>query len=353
MDVEPPGISDMLAFENWPSQKWSTETRARYWTKETPAPTTYAPPAPPTAPPAGRVKPRGLPLTTRRHFHPSGEYTTKTVAAPSLRSDYTPAWPAKAMVPAAYAAPLPGFQPPPPGYVMYYPIALAPASATPSPAVTAPDVSDAASVVSEPAPPPPKPTPTTKAVKKAPSPTASAPTVSKYQIDVLEAKLYEASYRRSGLHGSHAQARALNEAFKKFDLIGSGKIALPEFFRAMERFGLHVRGERYGRPGVGGVDQKVAVALFEKYANGGSSIAFKEFTNAFLKSNSSSSDEAGWKPQAPMGSTLAPYTYTYDPDGDAHLRHNKQKRDPEVGCRITDLRQPLAPPPTVVSAPAA
>ena len=371
MAAEAPPMGEMLAFEGWPSEKWSTEARDRYYAAPPQYYYAYQPPpqaaVPVFEPPAGKQKARGVPLTTRRHYHPSGEHTTKTAAAPSLRKDYTPQWPAKAMMPMpappppAYAAAPPGYAPPPPpGYAMPYPYFYPYPYPPPQPVH---DITDAASEagseatsVASAAPAKPKPK-----VKKAPPPAAAPPpapvtparpappTVSKYDVDVLEAKLYEASYRRSGLHGSHAQTRALNAAFKKFDLDGSGKIEIGEFFRAMERFGLHVRGERFGRPGVGGIDQKVASALFQRYdKNGDGVLSFKEFSAAFLKNNDATY-EAGWKPQKAQGNTLAPYQY--DPDGDAHLRHNKQKRDPEVGCRITDLRQPLAPPPTISVTP--
>ena len=85
--------------------------------------------------------------------------------------------------------------------------------------------------------------------------------VSAADVDTLEAILYEATYRKKG--GSHnAQEQLLNDAFKQFDSDGSGHVDKAEVLRAMERFGLHVRG--HGKAGIGGLPEAVVLALFDR-----------------------------------------------------------------------------------------
>ena len=83
---------------------------------------------------------------------------------------------------------------------------------------------------------------------------AFGPHVSKSEVDALEKILFEATYRRKG--GSmHSQEKLLNDTFKIFDTNQSGDLDRKEFFKSMERFGLHIRGK--GRPGVGGLPEEV------------------------------------------------------------------------------------------------
>lgn len=95
-----------------------------------------------------------------------------------------------------------------------------------------------------------------------------------HDIDMLEAMLYEATYRKKG--GSHAaQEKLINDAFKVFDVDGSGYVDKPEFLRAMERFGLHVRG--HGKAGIGGLPEAVVLALFDRYDEDGSVSPYETF----------------------------------------------------------------------------
>ena len=92
--------------------------------------------------------------------------------------------------------------------------------------------------------------------------------------------LFDSTYRRKG-GSAHSQERLLNESFKLFDIDGSGAIESGEFLKAMERFGLHVRGK--GKVGIGGFKESVVLALFDRYDKDASgSLDFREFSNAFL-----------------------------------------------------------------------
>ena len=86
--------------------------------------------------------------------------------------------------------------------------------------------------------------------------------VPKKEVDALERLLFDASYRRKG-GSAHSQERLINEAFKLFDVDGSGNVDCHEFLKAMERFGLHVRGK--GKMGIGGLKESVVLALFDRY----------------------------------------------------------------------------------------
>lgn len=152
--------------------------------------------------------------------------------------------------------------------------------------------------------------------------------VSKSAVDTLEAILYEASYRRkTGSH--HSQERLLNDSFKAFDTDGSGTIDKFEFVRAMERFGLAVRGK--GRPGIGGLPEEVVIALFDRYDTDGSgTLSFREFSEAFIKRHKMSEPTVSLPAEEyskPPPSARATPRGEYD---DSQLRHPKQKHDPEL-----------------------
>lgn len=157
--------------------------------------------------------------------------------------------------------------------------------------------------------------------------------VSSRDIDTLEKLLFEATYRRKG--GSmHSQERLLNDAFKLFDADGSGQIEPKEFLKAMERFGLHVRGK--GRPGIGGLPEDVVLGLFSRYDKDGSgALSFREFSQAFVSRN-----------QLSGGSTIPADEYKNPPASaraaeggdDSHLRHPRKARDPELmGVRTSQV----------------
>lgn len=156
--------------------------------------------------------------------------------------------------------------------------------------------------------------------------------VSQSEVDTLEKMLFDATYRRKG--GSyHAQERLINETFKIFDKDGSGDIDKKEFLKAMERFGLHIRGK--GRPGVGGLPEEVVTALFDRYdADRSGTLSFREFSNGFLK-----------KHQTVVTYSVPATEYTnprkkYQAGFEAHqvmneaevkaLQHLKKPRDPEL-----------------------
>ena len=62
---------------------------------------------------------------------------------------------------------------------------------------------------------------------------------------------------------------------------GSGNVDRVEFLKAMERFGLHVRGK--GRPGVGGLAEDVVLALFDRYdVERSGTLSIREFSTAYL-----------------------------------------------------------------------
>lgn len=145
--------------------------------------------------------------------------------------------------------------------------------------------------------------------------------VPKKEIDALERLLFDASYRRKG-GSAHSQERLLNEAFKLFDVDGSGAVESSEFLKAMERFGLHVRGK--GKVGIGGFKESVVLALFDRYDKDASgSLDFREFSNAFLSGYQEldtgiEADEYKKKP------------IRTDPEDDSWMRHPLKKHDHEL-----------------------
>ena len=114
----------------------------------------------------------------------------------------------------------------------------------------------------------------------------------------------------------------VERAFKLFDVSGSGTIDRFEFFKAMERFGLHVRGKR--KVGIGGFPEAVVQALFDRDdKNASGTISFREFSNGLLASYQEidtgiESDEHKKKPTPS------------DPDDDSWMRHPLKKHDHEL-----------------------
>jgi Ca2+-binding EF-hand superfamily protein len=145
--------------------------------------------------------------------------------------------------------------------------------------------------------------------------------VPKKEVDALERLLFDASYRRKG-GSAHSQERLINEAFKLFDVDGSGNVDCHEFLKAMERFGLHVRGK--GKMGIGGLKESVVLALFDRYDKDASgTLDFREFSAAFLGSYQEldtgiEADEFKKKPPPA------------DPEDDSWMRHPLKKHDHEL-----------------------
>ena len=71
------------------------------------------------------------------------------------------------------------------------------------------------------------------------------------------------------------------KVYKMFDTDGSGAVSMSEFVKTLERFGMHVAGQR---PGIGGLPMDVVQSLFDKYDKDSSGqIDYKEFTAALFK----------------------------------------------------------------------
>ena len=149
--------------------------------------------------------------------------------------------------------------------------------------------------------------------------------VSSRDVDALEAMLYESTYRKKG--GSHnAQERLLNEAFKQFDINGDGRVDKQRFFRALERFGLHVKGKS-GLPGLGGLPEATMGGLFDRYDTESSgTLSFREFASGLLSRHhketsvgSLPADE--YRPRKPAATPA---------EEEARMRHPRHKHDHEL-----------------------
>jgi hypothetical protein len=208
--------------------------------------------------------------------------------------------------------------------------------------------------------------------------------VPSHEIDVLEGLLFEATYRRRG-GSNYSQWRLLTDTFKqyasshpsewsrplrtrrvarlthsseacpphthtparphalkpsspqalspspfaaplfRFDLDGSGCVSQSEFLKAVERFGLHVRGK--GRTGIGGLPESSVLALFDRYdVDASGTLSFKEFASAFLERHQTVSDPL----EADEFKAKSAPSRDADDDSDAHLRHPKKKHDHEL-----------------------
>ena len=187
--------------------------------------------------------------------------------------------------------------------------------------------------------------------------------VNKKDVDALEKILYEATYKRKG-GGLQAQERLINDTFKIFDencsgthaslipptslisslhphshapsrtppftLLHAGSVDKMEFLKAMERFGLHVRGK--GRPGVGGLPENVVLALFDRYdVDNSGSLTFREFSSAFLHKLKEVTSGVSI-PAAEYTKKHPVYVATFDgePMDDKSLTRLKAKTDPEL-----------------------
>ena len=185
--------------------------------------------------------------------------------------------------------------------------------------------------------------------------------VNKKDVDALEKILYEATYKRKG-GGLQAQERLINDTFKIFDencsgitplsphhsplsshfthshaphahhlfLHFTGSVDKMEFLKAMERFGLHVRGK--GRPGVGGLPENVVLALFDRYdVDNSGSLTFREFSSAFLHKLKEVTSGVSI-PAAEYTKKHPVYVATFDgePMDDKSLTRLKAKTDPEL-----------------------
>jgi hypothetical protein len=114
----------------------------------------------------------------------------------------------------------------------------------------------------------------------------------KAEVDRLEKLLR--SYIYAKVPTDQNTKRQVQKAFGDFDIDGSGCVSLTEFIKALERFGMHVAGQR---PGIGGLGMDVVTSLFDKYDKDSSgAIDYKEFTAALFKS-----DEPSPLPPAPAG----------------------------------------------------
>ena len=152
--------------------------------------------------------------------------------------------------------------------------------------------------------------------------------VSSHDVDMLEAILFETTYRKKG--GSHhAQERLLIDAFKQFDANGNGLVDKPEFLRAMERFGLPVRGK--GRAGIGGLPQAVVFALFDRYDTDASgTLSFREFSSVFLKRHQTTSNPIEAEEYTAITAREMERVGDLGEDLEAKLRHPRQKQDHEL-----------------------
>lgn len=162
---------------------------------------------------------------------------------------------------------------------------------------------------------------------KLPSGKPAVQFVSSHDVDTLEAILFEHSYRKKG--GSHhAQERLLVEAFKQYDANGNGVVDKHEFLRAMERFGLPVRGLRAG---IGGLPEGVVFALFDRFdADGSGSLDFREFAEAFLGRHQTSSEPIQYEEyNAPTARELEKAGASAE-DLESKLRHPRKKMDHEL-----------------------
>ena len=96
------------------------------------------------------------------------------------------------------------------------------------------------------------------------------------EVEAVERKLRESAYqKRNG-----QPARAVEHAFRNLDADGFGGVTLDQFVSALERFGLHVDGNRRGH---GGLRPEVVQALFDKYdVTGSGSISYADFVRALF-----------------------------------------------------------------------
>lgn len=145
--------------------------------------------------------------------------------------------------------------------------------------------------------------------------------VAKKELDALEKVIFEFSYRRKG-GSSQSQEKLINDAFKLFDENGSGQIDRSEFLKAMERFGVPVRGK--GKQGIGGYPESVVMALFDRYDKDGSgSLNFREFSSGLLgryqESDRGIESDEHKKKDRPT-----------DPEDDSWMRHPLKKHDHEL-----------------------
>jgi Ca2+-binding EF-hand superfamily protein len=118
-------------------------------------------------------------------------------------------------------------------------------------------------------------------------------------VDLLEKKLKEAIYQKTPPNTNMRRTTEL--AFKALDTDGSGDVDLNEFIRALERFGMHVSGQRAG---VGGLPMESVKALFERYDKDGSGkISYKEFTTELLQEEDRVATQDGGEQKSLTGKT--------------------------------------------------
>ena len=78
-----------------------------------------------------------------------------------------------------------------------------------------------------------------------------------------------------------AAAQYDSNAFNKADTDRNNGVDFDEFCKALEYLGLHIRGK--GLAGLGGVEESVVQALFEKFdTSGDERIEWEEFSSALL-----------------------------------------------------------------------
>ena len=121
----------------------------------------------------------------------------------------------------------------------------------------------------EPPPPPP------------PAPPPPPREVGRGEIMRLTQELRQSIHARSCT--GRGEKSILRKAFKDIDADNSGTIEMPEFLRALERFGLHTSttGLKGGR---GGVDDIAVRALFESFdADGNGYLDYAEFEEKLLQ----------------------------------------------------------------------
>lgn len=116
-------------------------------------------------------------------------------------------------------------------------------------------------------------------------------------VDRLEKQLKMSIYEKTPPNTNSKRTAEL--AFKALDANGSGDVDLDEFIKALERFGMHVAGQRKG---VGGLPRDTVQALFNKYdADGSGNISYKEFTNALFADEEPAAQSVSGPPKSLTG----------------------------------------------------
>ena len=147
--------------------------------------------------------------------------------------------------------------------------------------------------------------------------------VSEGDVNVLERILKKNIYQKS--RGVNME-KTLKDAFKQFDLDGSGEVSIREFTLAMERFGLSI--ERPNSRGTGGVPLSVLRALFDRYnADQSECLSVQEFIGGLFAEEQQAKREhpvaaVGANPWLPSleGAVTTDKNYVERPDSAMRVR---------------------------------